>query len=117
MSSGSSSSGWADFASGIEQKQKEKHSHKKAIPLLSPSSGDEWDTFVTGIIASHQTGNGEVPIEEQSLPSSSSGEHSLENSIDEFLPDSPLVEFSNEQSLEELGPAGEIPLPACPHTF
>jgi hypothetical protein len=117
-----SSSGWAKFASSIEQKQKEDHSHKKAIPPLAPSSGDEWDAFVTGIIASHQTGNGKVPkqlhktSEEGSPPLSSSEEPSYENTEDAFLPDSPLVEHSNEQNLEEFGPAGETPLPACSHT-
>jgi hypothetical protein len=120
-----SSSGWADFASRIEQKRKQDHSCKREIPPLSPSSSDEWDAFVTGIVASHQTDSHKVPIQKQSqkkneeelLPSSGSDEPSYENTADEFLPDSPLVEFGNEESLEEINPAGEIPLSSCFHTF
>ena len=55
--SGSDShAGWANFACSMEQKQK-----KKILPLTS-SDDDEWDTFVTSIIPSHQTGNSKVPI-------------------------------------------------------
>jgi hypothetical protein len=113
-----SSSGWANFASAIEEKQK-----KKMLPLAP--SDDEWDTFVAGIVASHQTDDGKVPIQKEpdeksdkeSHLSASSEEPSYGDTVDEFLPDSPLVEFNDEQSLEEFSLAGEVPLLTCFYAF